>query len=387
MTTIAAGRARASAGASDWGSHLATRVVAEVAELAGGRLRPEVARLLTDVTVEGYAVFLDVLSGDAQASSPEHLAGLVGNLFDDVDISLEDAMALHRHLEQVLWREVRDLAPPELASAPPAELEAATHRFFNDLAVALADQYLAARRNHDSDRDAAETEVLACLLSSPPQLGQARRVARRLGVDFDVPWDVAVYASADDGVPLGSDVAGRVRRALWGAVVLVGRLDPGLVVAVHRRGTTAEPPDLGPDVVSGWGGTHTDVRGLREGYEEALEVLELARRQGLRELHLEDAWFDRFLIGSVSAEELSERVLAPLTDLTANRRAAVLQTLEAYLDCGGSVTSVADALHLHRQSINYRMQNVRRLFGPLLLTPNGRLALHIAVKAARLRRS
>jgi hypothetical protein len=33
------------------------------------------------------------------------------------------------------------------------------------------------------------------------------------------------------------------------------------------------------------------------------------------------------------------------------------------------------------------MQNVRRLFGPLLLTPNGRLALHIAVKAARLRRS
>jgi purine catabolism regulator len=158
-------------------------------------------------------------------------------------------------------------------------------------------------------------------------------------------------------------------------------------VAVHRRGTTAELPHLGEDVVSGWGGTHNDVRGLRESYEEALEVLELARRQGLRELHLEQAWFDRFLMGSVSAEELADRVLAPIAPLTANRRAAVLETLEAYLDCGGSITSVADVLHLHRQSVNYRMQNVRRLFGPLLLTPNGRLALHIAVKAARLRRT
>jgi hypothetical protein len=386
MTTTAA-RGRPPAAAPDGGAHLAARVVAEVAELAGGRMRPEVARLLTNVTVAGYAVFRAVLSGDQQASSPEQLGQLVGNVFDDIDISLEDAMALHRHLEQVLLREVRDLAPPELADAGPAELEAATHRFFNDLSVALADQYLAARRNHDSDRDAAETELLACLLSSPPQLGQARRVARRLGVGFDVPWDVAVCAATTSDGSLGAEVAARLRRALWGAVVLVGRLEPGLVVAVNRRGTTAELPHLGEDVVSGWGGTHNDVRGLRESYEEALEVLELARRQGLRELHLEQAWFDRFLMGSVSAEELADRVLAPIAPLTANRRAAVLETLEAYLDCGGSITSVADVLHLHRQSVNYRMQNVRRLFGPLLLTPNGRLALHIAVKAARLRRT
>ncbi|MDT7538965.1 MAG: hypothetical protein QOI82_2550, partial [Actinomycetota bacterium] len=69
-----------------------------------------------------------------------------------------------------------------------------------------------------------------------------------------------------------------------------------------------------------------------------------------------------------------------------NRRATVLATLEAYLDSGSSVGAVADALHLHRQSVNYRMQNVRRLFGPRLMSANGRLALHIAVKAARLQR-
>jgi purine catabolism regulator len=168
-------------------------------------------------------------------------------------------------------------------------------------------------------------------------------------------------------------------------VVLVGRLAPGLVVAVHRRGSTAEWPDLGPSLVVGSGGTHHDVRGLRDSYEEALEVLDLARRQGRRHLRFDDAWFDRFLTGAVSADELAELVLAPIADLTANRRTAVLETLEAFLDCGGSVTAVADALHLHRQSVAYRLQNLRRHFGPMLLTANGRLALHIAVKATRLR--
>jgi DNA-binding PucR family transcriptional regulator len=103
-------------------------------------------------------------------------------------------------------------------------------------------------------------------------------------------------------------------------------------------------------------------------------------------LQFADAWFDRFLLGAVTADELAELVLEPVAHLTANRRAAVLETLEAYLDSGSSVGAVADALHLHRQSVNYRMQNVRRLFGPRLMSANGRLALHIAVKAARLQR-
>ena len=80
-------------------------------------------------------------------------------------------------------------------------------------------------------------------------------------------------------------------------------------------------------------------------------------------------------------------VLAPIAGLSRNRRTAVLETLEAYLDSGSSVAAVADALHLHRQSVNYRMQNVRKLFGERLMSQNGRLALHIAVKAARLQRS
>jgi hypothetical protein len=308
---------------------------------------------------------------------------LVGDLFADVDISLEDAMALHRHLEPLLMKEVLDGAPNDLAGSDRAELESAAHRFFNDLSAALADGYLAARRGRDVAGDGGTDDVLCCVLASPPRLGEARRVARAADVDLDAAWQVSVVApAADRQLPRG--LSARIRQSLFGAVVLTTLSPAGLVVAVEQGSVPTEWPELGPDVVCGGGGSHADVRGLRDTHEEAREALDLARRKGVPVMRFEDAWFDRFLLGAVTADELAELVLEPVAHLTPNRRRAVLETLEAYLDSGSSVGAVAEALHLHRQSVNYRMQNVRRLFGPRLMSANGRLALHIAVKAARL---
>src|SRR3954453_4810233 len=238
MTPPVAHSRRAQESLDDWAARLADRVVAEVGGLAGGPLRPEVCRLLSDVTKDGCGVFLALLDGDAQACEQERMQLLVGDLFSDVQISLEDAMALHRHLEHVLWRELQQSPPAPLVGADPARLDAASRRFFNDLAGALADSYLAARRGHDSDRSATEADLLGCLLGSPPQLGQARRSARSLGIDLDVPWEVSVVAPRAGGTVSGG-IPARLRRALWGAVVVAGRLEPGLVVAVSWRGTTA----------------------------------------------------------------------------------------------------------------------------------------------------
>jgi hypothetical protein len=363
----------------DWGERLAARVVDEVGVLSGGRLRPESAALLSDVTVRGYELFVASLHGDEAAGRPERMTELVGDLFADVDISLEDAMALHRHLEQVLLKEVREGAPSDLAGSAPSVLESAAHRFFNDLSAALTDGYLAARRGSAEDGD----DVLSCALASPPRLGEARRVARAADIDLDPAWQVTVVAPVT-GSMLPRGLPARIRQALFGAVVLTTTGAAGLVVAVQQGPTTGECPDLGPGVVCGVGGTHPDLRGLRDSHEEALEALELARRKGVPSVRFDDAWFDRFLLGAVTAEELAVLVLEPVAHLSPNRRAAILETLEAYLDSGSSVGAVADALHLHRQSVNYRMQKVRRLFGPRLMSANGRLALHIAVKAARL---
>jgi hypothetical protein len=370
----------------DWGARLATRVVDEVADLAGGRLRPESAALLTAVTVQGYELFVATLQGDEAACAPERMAGLVGDLFAGVDISLEDAMALHRHLEQVLLREVRDGAPPELAAHDPALLESSAHRFFNDLAAALTDGYLAARRGRDGSGAGEAGDLLASVLASPPRLGEARRVARACDVDLEAVWEVIVVAPKE-GRPLPPTLPVRIRQAMFGCSVLTTVTSAGLVAAVQQGVAPGDWPDLGPDLVAGVGRPHADVRGLRDSHEEALEALDIAFRKDAPVVRFEDAWFDRFLLGAVTADELAALVLEPVAHLSEHRRDAVLDTLEAYLDSGSSVTAVADALHLHRQSVNYRLQNMRRLFGARLMSANGRLALHIAVKAARLRRT
>src|SRR5689334_19235221 len=118
-TSVAGSRRRGPDSTQEWAAHLAERVVAEVAALAGGRVRPEVSRLLSDVTKDGCAAFLALMEGDEQACEPERMQLLVGDLFSDVEISLEDAMALHRHLEHVLWRELQESPPSALRDADP----------------------------------------------------------------------------------------------------------------------------------------------------------------------------------------------------------------------------------------------------------------------------
>jgi hypothetical protein len=378
-------RRRARVGSADWSGRFSSRVVEEIAVLAGGRLRPDTVERLRTLTSGGYDMFLAVLEGQDEAGSPAAMGELVGDLFEGFDISLEDAMALHRHLEQVLLAEAKGAGP--FASTEPDVLEAVAHRFFNDLAAALTDAFLASRRADDRDRDAAEHELVGCLLATPPRLGEARRLARSLDVDLEGSWEVAIVASLDDAVPVPDAAITMIRRGLRGAAILVGHCDLGVVIAVRPGGPPAEWPDMRKQLVCGVGSAHPDVRGLRQSYGEALEATDLAKRKRQPLVRFDDAWFDRFLMGALSAEELAELVLAPVASLTPYRREAVLETLEAYLDSGSSIGAVAEALHLHRQSVNYRMQNVRRLFGQRLMTPNGRLALHIAVKAARLRPS
>ena len=46
--------------------------------------------------------------------------------------------------------------------------------------------------------------------------------------------------------------------------------------------------------------------------------------------------------------------------------------------CGGSIQAVADAMYIHRNTILYRMNNIRRLLGSSLETQEERLPYQIA---------
>jgi hypothetical protein len=67
---------------------------------------------------------------------------------------------------------------------------------------------------------------------------------------------------------------------------------------------------------------------------------------------------------------LSDRVLA--------------ETAEVFLDCAGSASRAAAALHIHRQTLYYRLARIAEVTGLDLADGEARLLLHSSLKAARL---
>jgi hypothetical protein len=81
------------------------------------------------------------------------------------------------------------------------------------------------------------------------------------------------------------------------------------------------------------------------------------------------------------AADLAARALAPLGDLRDGARERLLETLRAWLDEPGQVTRVAERLHVHPQTVRYRMTQLRDLFGARLDDPDARFELALALRA------
>jgi len=77
--------------------------------------------------------------------------------------------------------------------------------------------------------------------------------------------------------------------------------------------------------------------------------------------------------------ELAARVMAPLADVKPAKREALEQTLCAWLAFQGDRHRVAAHLHVHPQTVSYRYQRLRDLFGDALQDPQERLALQLVL--------
>lgn len=90
----------------------------------------------------------------------------------------------------------------------------------------------------------------------------------------------------------------------------------------------------------------------------------------------------RLLVSLRDAGELApfvERTLAPL--LSDPRYGdKLVETLDAYLACNGNVSQAKERLHLHRNSLSYRLARASELLGRNLDDPETRLALNLALR-------
>jgi DNA-binding PucR family transcriptional regulator len=78
-------------------------------------------------------------------------------------------------------------------------------------------------------------------------------------------------------------------------------------------------------------------------------------------------------------DALREQALAPLAAVSPPVRARLSETLAAWLRHLGDRQAVAADLHIHPQTVRYRMTQLHDLFGPALDDPANRTRLTLAL--------
>ena len=79
--------------------------------------------------------------------------------------------------------------------------------------------------------------------------------------------------------------------------------------------------------------------------------------------------------------ELAALRLAPLDALTPAARTRLEATLLAWLRHQGNVAEIARELHVHPQTVRYRLARLREQFGATLEDPDARFELELALRS------
>jgi PucR family transcriptional regulator, purine catabolism regulatory protein len=263
-------------------------------------------------------------------------------------------------------------------------------------AHACAIELVRARAARDA-RDEVEEELLDVLTAGRPGSQQAARErAKRKGFDVDAPYLViAAESSEPDRAPkirlawerllatMRSSALVRARGDATLAVVsLAGRrvMEPRtLVEQLHRAARTA----AAVPVAVGYGAVRTGTAEIASSAREAEQALTMGRRLFGPDsaTAFADLGLYRLLYALQPLPELRAFRDDALTRLRAKDRGGVLlRTLGAYLATNGSPTDAADRLHLHRNTVLYRLGRIEDLLGVNLRNAEVRLGLHLALK-------
>jgi hypothetical protein len=98
--------------------------------------------------------------------------------------------------------------------------------------------------------------------------------------------------------------------------------------------------------------------------------------------HLVELWL---LADDTLIDALASRQLGALATLSPLQRQRITDTFTAWLETGGTAPEMAERLHVHPQTVRYRMRNVERTLGGQLSDPDSRFALELVLRAERLR--
>jgi hypothetical protein len=276
---------------------------------------------------------------------------------------------------RIAWHHVsRAAVEMGVESAALAALAEAVFLFVDQLSSASARGYVLEQSEAVAARERLRDELVDLLLSDRADLAAVRGAAARAG--WPLPREAAVILVNPEN-PVGQAMLSRLdsscllirRRALIGAVV-PDPFQPG------RRRRLAQ-------TLRGAGAVVGHPVAL-EHLPASVQIAEIAaslQRSGV--LEDDPVFADEHLDAIIVHRDerllaaLRRAVLAPLDGLPTAVQDRLIETLTSWLRHFGDRQAIAADLHVHPQTVRYRMGQLQTLFGAVLDDPTdrGRLAL------------
>src|SRR3954471_1021124 len=330
---------------------------------------------------------LDNISAASISPSEAQLAGLRGVLArrPHQGIPLPSIQHAFRLFSESVYQELWACANPNRQDELLAVIRggAVIMRFAHEVIREVTQTYLDEAEDVRGDREIVGRSLLDAVLAGRSTAPSTKRDARILGIDL-AEQNVVLVARA----PVGEEQRPRTLRVAAKALreELLRRLEAGRALvgirecevvclcpapkprdgqlateAAHAAATALD--ELGMSI--GVGGWHAHVEEIPAAYAEAREAADIAIRTGVRDRAVvyDDVLVDQVLRASDNAGRLIAAALAPLRNYDDRRNAGLVETLRAYIDGNFSIARAARSMHVHSNTVLYRLDRVRELTG------------------------
>ncbi len=286
-------------------------------------------------------------------------------------VRLEDLLRWFGLASRIGWQLLRGHARSD-ESEVLLELAAPLAEYLDRISAVVTETYLAERELLVSEEERRTRDLLDRLCDPSPLEVADGELAERLGVPLD-GWH-RPFAVVMPGRPPQSHaaLAARLRREGWRLAVT----QSDCVIGLTWRPLELLDLGEGPDVILAIGEptTRAELAGARE---EVIALAAHARRVGLlgrlrSEEHLLEILLER-------SPRLSARLRAAIrSPLAAPEHRDLEDTLQTLVGCRFDRTAASAALHIHRNTLAYRLRRIEETTGLDLGSPRDLACVYIA---------
>lgn len=383
-------------------AEISKAIQSEVAEYTRP-LDPAYARTLGQAVQHAVGTFIDRVARPAtpMAAILAEFRG-IGSAEAREGRGLEPLQAALRLGARVGWRRLCGVAAEQgLDMLALGRVGEAIFVYLDELAAAAAQGYLDARAEFAGERERRRRRLLDLILADPPASTEAVAEAARVA-GWPLPRRVAVVAVGEhhrpDPAPATAATAPAPSLAAPSPAVLP---DDVLIDWSRREPCLLIPEPDAPGRVGAVGRAlagRTAALGPAEPLDRAATSLRWARQalglagrgiiDGRRGLVHCDEHLSTLMIfcDEELARVLCAARLAPLQRLRPAQRDRLAETLLVWLQHGCNANEVAAQVHVHPQTVRYRLRQMDELFGDQLRDPDRRFELEIALRARQMRK-